>query len=59
MRSISKALAGGLGAALAKLVTQGVHHYAPDIDSQSLEFVIYTLLTGFTVYVAPSNTPTT
>lgn len=57
MRSISKALAGGLGAALAKVITQAVQHYFPEMDSQALEYAIYTILTAVTVYAAPANTP--
>lgn len=57
MSTISKALAGGLGAALAKIATQVIHHYAPDLDSSSLEYAIFTVLTAATVYVAPANTP--
>lgn len=56
MKTISKALAGGLGAALAKVATTAVKHYLPDIDSQALEYVIYTVLTAATVYAAPANT---
>lgn len=55
MRVMSKALAGGLGAALAKIVTQIVHHYLPEIDSASVEYAIYTIVTGLAVYVAPAN----
>lgn len=57
MKSISKALAGGLGAALAKIVTQVVQHYVPSLDSQAVEYAIYTVLTGLAVYAAPANTP--
>lgn len=53
---ISKALAGGLEAAVAKTVI----HFLPDMDEttkQAFEYVIYTVLTGFVVYSAPANEP--
>lgn len=52
---ISKAIAGGLGAAVAKIATQVVRHYVPDLDSQAVEYAIYTILTGLAVYAAPAN----
>jgi hypothetical protein len=55
MRTISKALAGGLGAAVAKIATQAVRHFAPDIDSAALEYALFTIITGLAVYVAPAN----
>ena len=57
LRSISKAIAGGLGAALAKTVLI----FLPDLDpeqQQAVEYVIYTVLTGLAVYLAPANTST-
>lgn len=58
MNRFSKAIAGGFGAAIAKIATQVVRHYAPDIDSQALEYAIYAILTGLTVYAAPANSGT-
>jgi len=57
MGAISKALAGGLGAALSKVAVTVIKHFFPDVDSNSIEYIIYTLLTGLTVYAAPANSP--
>ena len=54
MKSISKAIAGGLGAAIAKVITA----FIPNMDEstkQALEYVIYTIITALAVYIAPAN----
>ena len=56
LKSMSKAIAGGLGAAIAKTVTV----FLPDLDptqQQAIEYLIFTALTGLAVYVAPANAP--
>ena len=56
LQTISKAIAGGLGAALAKTVLI----FLPDLDLETrhaVEYVIYTVLTGLAVYLAPANVP--
>lgn len=55
MRTISKAIAGGLGASISKVVSGIIKHYFPDIDADSVDYIIYTLVTGLIVYIAPAN----
>lgn len=54
MKGISKAIAGGLGAAIAKVVVA----FLPGMDAgtrEAFEYVIYTAVTGLAVYLAPAN----
>ncbi len=53
----SKAIAGGLGAALAKIVATAIKHFIPEMDSQAVEFAIYSIVTTVAVYAAPANAP--
>ncbi len=57
MNVFSKAIAGGLGSALAKIIATAVKHYFPDQDSQALEYAIYSAVTAVAVYAAPANAP--
>jgi hypothetical protein len=54
MRRISKAIAGGMGAAIARIAIL----FLPEMDAETreaVEYVIYVLLTGLSVYIAPAN----
>jgi hypothetical protein len=54
MNKISKAIAGGLGAAIAKTIML----FIPEMNIESreaVEYVIYTVITGLAVYIAPAN----
>jgi hypothetical protein len=58
VKRISKAIAGGLGAALAKVAVSLLTVVMPEMDpelKETIEYIIYTLLTGAAVYVAPAN----
>jgi len=54
IKRISKAIAGGLGAAVARTIILFLPEMSPD-QQQAVEYIIYTVLTGFAVYIAPAN----
>ena len=59
MNSLSKMLGAGLGSAIAAVVVYAVKHAAPDMDAgtlQSVQFIVYTVLTMGSTYAAPPNT---
>jgi hypothetical protein len=59
MGKISKMLGAGVGSALAGVIVFMIHQAAPNIDPQTLDsikFIIYTVLTMGTTYLAPANT---
>ena len=60
MKTISKAIGGGVGAALAKTITFALSTAFPHMDEgtkQAIEYLVYTIVTGLAVYVAPANQP--
>lgn len=60
MGKISKLLASGLGVSLSIVLTPIILHYIPDATPQvhdALQYILYIVLTGGAVYVAPANKP--
>lgn len=60
MKSVSKAIAGGVGASIAKIVVFLILHYFPGMDQgirDAVEYLVYTGVTVGLVYFAPANIP--
>lgn len=58
MGKISKMLGAGVGSALATVIVFAIKQAMPDIDPatlDSIKFIIYTVLTMGSTYVAPAN----
>ena len=58
MTPVNKAIAGGTGAAIGKIITALIRHYIPDMGMDvmdAVEFLVYTGLTSGLVYIAPAN----
>jgi len=55
MGKLSKMIAGGLGASVAKLASGFLTPFVGEDSREALEYTLYTIITGLSVYMAPAN----
>tara|TARA_R110000868_G_scaffold97880_1_gene269358 strand:- start:1330 stop:1509 length:180 start_codon:yes stop_codon:yes gene_type:complete len=58
MSKISKMLGAGVGSALAAVIVFAIHQTMPNMDQatlDSIKFIVYTILTMGSTYIAPAN----